>query len=107
MAIYKKQAGLNGSTLYRRDGRLIKTSLVPGNILLLLEEQPEVDDTTLDKLEKPLGKCIFCKVPTKFSRMVNQQSLAVCEEHYHNMTLGQLAEQQRINEEPKVYEKVE
>lgn len=101
MSIYRAQKGLKGSKLYRKDGHLIKTDTVPGNIVALLETQDEVDDTNLHN-EAPLKKCVFCGMGTKFYRQANGQALAVCENHYHNSTLGQTVQQARVNEEAKV-----
>lgn len=101
MSIYKAYKGLQGSKIYRKDGRIQKSDTVPGNIVALLETQDEVDDTNLQH-EAPLKKCIFCGMGTKMYRQANGQSLAVCENHYHNSTLGQLVQQARVNEEAKV-----
>lgn len=100
MSIYTKTIGGLGYTVYKRDRRPCKTADVPGNIMTLLETQDEVDDTEL-KLEKPLNKCVFCGMFTRLSRQANGQSIDICEEHYHNSTLGQLVQQVRLNEEAK------
>lgn len=106
MAIYTKVTGLHGKTVYKKDHhKFIKTADIPGNVMLLLEDVDEVDDENM-QLTAPLKKCVFCEAPTKLYRVVNSQSIAVCEEHYHNRTLGQLAQQVRLNEEAK-HEKVQ
>lgn len=105
MAIYTKTKGLQGSTIYRRSedpkkaGKLVKTTDVPSNIVDLLEHQDSIDDANL-KLQSPYRKCIFDGEYTKLYRMVNQQTLYVCEEHYQTMTIGQLAQQAKLNEKP-------
>lgn len=100
MSIYSKRVTGIGATIYIKDRRPTKTADVPGNIVTLLETQAEVDDTQLNTIEKPYKKCIFDGMATKLYRVANGQTLDVCEEHYHNCTLGQLVQQARLNEEP-------
>lgn len=99
MAIYKVQKTGIGATVYRMDNKLIKTADVPSNVVDLLEHQPEVDDTNL-KLQTPYRNCVFCKDYTKLSRMVNQQTVYICEKDFYDKTIGQIAQQVRLNEKP-------
>lgn len=92
MSIYKAYKGLQGSKIYRKDGRIQKNDTVPGNIVALLETQDEVDDTNLQH-EAPLKKCVFCSMGTKMYRQANGDSIPVCEHHYQEKTLGQLVKQ--------------
>lgn len=71
---------------------------IPGNILKLLETQDEVDDALVTP-ETPLRECVVCDTPTKMYRLINQQTVAVCEEHYHNKSLGELAQAARLKQE--------
>lgn len=98
MAIYTKRKGLNDSTIFWRDKRPVKTTEVPSNIVDLLEHQPEVDDELL-KLESPYRRCVFDGEYTKLSRVVNQQTIYICEKDFYDKTIGQIAQQVRINEE--------
>lgn len=100
MAIYSTQEGVRGSIIYKRDKRPVKTTDVPANIVDLLEHQPEVDDTNL-KLESPYRKCIFDGEFTKLSRVVNQQTIYICEKDFYAKTIGEIAQQVRVNKEPK------
>lgn len=101
MAIYTKRPGIRGSTIYKMDHKFIKTADVPGNVLELLEIQDSVDDENL-QMTKPMKPCVFCKVPSKLSRIINQQTLAICEEHYYSKSTGQVVQQARLNEEARV-----
>jgi hypothetical protein len=91
VSIYKKQLGLKGSTVYIKDRRFIKKAYVPGNIMKLLETQDEVDDENL-KLEAPLKECIACGMGAKMYRLIANQPVYVCDGHYQELTLGQVAQ---------------
>lgn len=94
MSVYKRYPGLNGSWLYRRDGRICKTIEVPVNVVELLKTQEEVDDEGLP--ESPgLRPCIFCGEHSKLQRMLNSQTVYLCNEHYYSKTIGQVAEKIR------------
>lgn len=96
MAIYTKRKGLNDSTIFWRDKRPVKTLDVPSNIVDLLEHQDKVDDENL-KLESPYRRCVFDGEYTKLYRIVNQQPVYICQEDFHEKTLGQIAQRVREN----------
>lgn len=98
MAIYTKMHTGLGYTIYRCDKRFIKTLDVPSNIKELLETQDEVNDENTIA-SSPYKKCIFCGDDTKLSRQVNQQTLYVCEKDFYAKTIGQFAQQVRLNRE--------
>lgn len=104
MSIYSTRKGLKGSIIYTLNNRACKTADVPSNVVDLLKTQTEVNDENIT-LTTPYKKCIVDGVETKLSRQANGQTLYVCEEHYHNLTLGQLVQQARLNKEP-VHEEV-
>jgi hypothetical protein len=38
-------------------------------------------------------KCLFCGVESKLTRQVNLRTVVLCEEHYYDKNIGQIAEQ--------------
>lgn len=94
--IYKKYVTKNGTKYARIGGgkglakyRWISKDDVPENLLKKLENADEVASMN----------CVFCNTESKLSRFVNGEAVAICEEHYYNTTLGQIAQQVRINSE--------
>lgn len=100
MTMYSKRAGIHGATIYTRNKRPMKTADVPANIMKILENQDSIDDENM-QLEAPNRKCLFCGTWTKLSRIINGQTVYICEEHYYSKTTGQVAQQIRLNEEAK------
>lgn len=111
MAIYTKTKGLQGSTIYRRSedpeklGKPVKTTDVPSNVVDLLEHQDSIDDEDL-KLEAPYRRCVFDGEYTKMSRMVNGQTIYICEKDFYAKTIGELAQQARLIKEKSGEEKL-
>lgn len=100
MSIYTTRKGLNNSKLFVKDKALIKKTEVPANIydqLINADIGTVIDDAEVKVVEAPLKLCIFCKQPTKLTRFVNLQTVYLCEEHYHDKTIGQVAQQIREN----------
>lgn len=94
------RGGPGGIMRYRNKtiNKFVSKKDIPANVLKLLSTQDEVDDSGM-QLERPNNECVFCGMATKLSRIVNQQTVAICEQHYHSESLGRIAQQVRINEE--------
>ena len=94
MSIYKFSKG-SRSLMYFKDGKLISKNSIPENVFQSLVENEEFDDNGLkpDVLHK---ECIFCNKYAGFSRLVNLQMVDLCEHHYYDTNVGQIA--QRLQE---------
>lgn len=90
--MYKTIKGSNG-VRYMLNGKFVKKSSIPQDVLIKLNVGMEVDEKPVEK--QPL-ECIFCGAPTKIVRFLNMQTIAVCEEHYYSKNVGQTV--QRFNE---------
>ena len=68
---------------YMKDNRFIAKDKIP-------EEE-------LAKLEEPVNekRCIFCGMGTNMCRTVDSKIVYVCEQHYYDTTIGQIAQQLR------------
>lgn len=95
MAEYNMVLGGLGVPVYKKDNLYIKATEVPGNIVTRLELGGEPVSDEGMKLEAPLMECVFCKGLTKISRLINQRTIALCDEHYHNKTTGQVIQRLR------------
>lgn len=91
--MYKTFKAKGGSIRYMLDGRLVKKSSIPADVLIKLNVGMEVDEKPVEKKELT---CIFCDAPTRITRFLNMQSIAVCEEHYYSKNVGQTV--QRLNQ---------
>lgn len=89
---YKTVTGKNG-VRYMKDNRFVAKADIPADVLVKLNVGMEVDDTPVEK--EPLV-CIFCGLGTKITRFLNQQTIAVCEEHYYSKNVGQTVQQFNI-----------
>lgn len=89
--IYKKTETKNGIR-YRRGGLLFSVNNIPLDILEILQTQNEYDDTPIVGESRT---CIFCGSETNWGRMVNNQYLYLCKDHYYSVNLGKLAQKQR------------
>lgn len=85
-----------GGLRYFRDGKLVSKTTIPANVFAQLKPDEEFDDEGIVP-EAPVKTCIFCDAPTKISRLVNLQTVYICEEHYYDKTIGQIA--QHLNKE--------
>lgn len=97
MSIWRAMPGIHNSIRYVRNNKVVKTKDVPAGIKVLLETHDRVDDEQYTESELTyIGKrCIFCHEPYKYERLLNQQSVALCAEHYYSKSMGQIAEQLR------------
>lgn len=79
---------------YRKDGILIKKSEIPPQILMQLDVgMNNLNDVEPEK--EPLS-CIFCGMGTKITRFLNQETIALCSDHYYSETTGRVV--QKFNE---------
>lgn len=107
MSEYKAELSGLGYTIYKQDHKMIKATKIPGNIFPLLKVGgPVISDEGM-KLEAPLHPCVFCKEMTKTLRLINMQTIYLCNEHYYSKTTGQVIQQVRepsyevANEKPQ------
>jgi hypothetical protein len=111
MVKYKRVDTANGRTMYFKNGKMVKATDIPAEILSRLEDgvelqmgSPTETDETVDQSEdneaqlsqKELPKdCIFCGEPATRKRFVNLQIANLCETDYNNHTTGEIAAQIR------------
>lgn len=94
MSKWRTMRGVHGSTVYRKDNRIVATKKVPINIVELLKTKNEVDDTLIPDSPN-LKPCIFCGEHSKFERILDMQTVYLCSEHYYSKTIGQVAHKLR------------
>lgn len=75
--------------------RLVAKEKIPANIYKMLQEQGEVDDTNIP-LQAGWRECIFCGEQATKQRLVNLQTVDMCDTHYLNENVGRIA--QRLNQ---------
>lgn len=91
--IYRKNPTKNGAR-YTREARFIAKDKIHPDILEKLETQDEVDD--------PERFCLFCDKATTWGRLYNSQLISLCKKHYHEISLGKIAEKLReLNVNPE------
>lgn len=95
MAIYKRSKGPRGRWLYFKDGKMVSIGSIPQHILA--EVDSDLKSTAPDATEIVLkyNECIFCKEHAKLSRLLNTQTLYLCNKDYYSKTIGQIAQQLR------------
>jgi hypothetical protein len=81
LKIVEGKAGIR----YMRDGKFISKDKVTTEELNELYEQTKPDPKA----------CLFCGKHSKLTRFVNMQTLFLCEEHYHDKNIGQIAQKLR------------
>ncbi len=92
--MYKTIEGKHG-TRYLKDGRFVKKTDIPADILIKLGVgMTDINEQAIGSNEH---KCIFCGMATKEFRLLNSQPVYVCEEHYLTKTLGEIAQKEREN----------
>lgn len=94
MAVYTKEIGPNGNTAYRKDKRFVAKSNIPAAVFEALRVRNEVDDVEVNSGAK-YRECIFCDEHSKNQRMVNGLTVYLCNDHYYDKNIGQVAEQLR------------
>lgn len=80
--MYKKITGKTG-VKYWKDGKFIKKTDIPASVYQALEINPQYDNSR---------ECIFCGVPGTKIRQFNLMVVNLCDEHYFNKRLGQIAQ---------------
>lgn len=78
---------------YQADGSLISVKKVPPEEIARLEA--ESPTPVAPEVETGPKTCIFCGVETKISRLINQQSIALCEDHYYSESTGRVVQKLR------------
>lgn len=91
MSIYSTRPGVKGSTIFLKDKVPFKKDSIPANIFQrLLDGEKDIDESDT-KIEGPVKFCLFCKAPCKLTRFINMQTIYLCDEHYQNKNIGQIA----------------
>lgn len=93
MPLYKKVKGPHNNVRYSKNGIFISKDKIP---ISVLEEL-----TRTNVVDVPIKECVFCGVGCKFTRLVNLQTVYLCDEHYYSKTIGQIAQQIRENSDAK------
>ena len=94
--MYKIIQNGDKGTRYMKDGKFIAKDKVPEDVRIKLDRgelNVPVEEAPPVVREK---ECIFCGAHTNLTRMVNLQTVALCEEHYYSETIGKVA--QKLNE---------
>lgn len=81
--MYQIVKGTRG-TRYLKDGKFIAKDKIPEGVIQSLESGAKGD-----KL------CLFCGKPSKLTRAYNAQPVYLCDEHYYDKTMGQIAQKAR------------
>lgn len=96
---YKNAQGDTGFR-YTKNGLMTKESRIPHEVMEKFEYTP-----TFEYDESPeKRRCIFCDAPQSRQRYLNSELIDLCEWHYQNARLGQIAAQVREVEKEKVLE---
>jgi len=85
---YKSKEGVEGFR-YLKNNKLTKESRIPHEVS---EKFKFVDTIEYDDAPE-LRRCLFCDAPQSRQRYLNGQTVELCEWHYQNMRLGQIAQQ--------------
>lgn len=80
--MYRKITGKTG-VKYWKDGKFIKKTDIPASVFQNLQTNPEYDDSK---------ECIFCGQPGTKIRQLNLMIVNLCDIHYFEKRLGQIAE---------------
>lgn len=81
--------------VYYKDKQFVRINDIPANIFKLLDTEKEIDDSTIKVLEAGWRGCVFCEGQGIRHRLVNLQTVYLCDMHYYSTTIGQIAEQLR------------
>lgn len=111
MIKYKLVETANGRIMYFKDGKMVKKSYMPADILPRLQSGVELQMSTPGNLEtvdqEPEDKgqsdsqvvggkeCIFCGEPATKQKFVNLKIAMLCENDYTTHTTGEVAAQIR------------
>ncbi len=67
---------------YRADGKLVSVRDVPVEELARLNEDVSV--------EREPRSCLFCGGPARYQRLVELQTIDICDQHYYSETVGSI-----------------
>jgi hypothetical protein len=99
---YLKQNGPRGRFLYFQevDGKkkMISVKDIPTEILDKMVIGEPISDEPVEVPVSQERKCIFCGINATDTRLINLQTVALCEEHYLNRTVGEIVQQLRENQ---------
>ena len=93
MSEYKLVTGRNG-VRYMKDNRFVKKESLPPEVWTQLK----VNEISTEEMLNPKvdRSCIFCGEQSKLSRLLNAQTIYLCDNHYYSETIGKVA--QRVRE---------
>lgn len=94
MSKYIKFTDKKDAVRYRKDGKLFSPKNIPVNILQVLENNAIFDEEAPEIIAQS-RQCIFCGAYSKYSRLLDSQSIALCDEHYYSESLGKVAQKVR------------
>lgn len=98
--MYYTKPGPRGRALYFHAGedgkkKMVSIKDIPEAVQIALQAgTPEVDENALmetTEVDTVDRGCVFCGVYSNWQRLVNGQTVHICEEHYHTTTIGQIA----------------
>lgn len=85
----------NGVLRYIKDKRFIAKANIPQDILDRLELGKDTPDIA-ESLNPAARICLFCGMGSKIPRLIHGKTVYLCEMHYHEKNMGQIA--QRVRE---------
>lgn len=87
----------NGINRFMKDGRFTKVDQIPLDELdrLFGRKEPEPVVIPMPTELKPKS-CVFCGMYTTWNKLVNSQTIPICQEHYYSETTGKIV--QRVKE---------
>ena len=100
--LYSVKTAKNGRIMYYKNGRLTKKESIPEDAAvrdldfeLETVDATQGEQTTISSEANPEKTCVFEDGPGDFVRFVNGQYVNLCDDHYHNSTLGKIVQQIR------------
>lgn len=96
MSTYKAFVGNRGGLRYMKDKRFIAKGKIPTD--LLIEVNANVGKDVYDAASKLLfgiKECLFCGIGCKMTRSVNGEIVYMCDQHYYDTNIGQIAQKIR------------
>ena len=83
---------------YTKDGKMTKESRIPHEVMEKFQFAPE---TLYDDMPER-RRCLACEAPQSRQRYLNGETVELCEYHYQNMRLGQIAALVRLLKEEEI-----
>ena len=99
MSSYKIVTGRNGDR-YMKDGKFISKASLPPEVYTQLK----VDQITTDEELNPIidKTCIFCGIYSNLSRLLNGQTIYLCDGHYYSESTGKTVQRMREYDKEKL-----